>query len=208
MVPSQLSSDSIKEHIKCYQGFIDNNFQVSISTGPSGTGKPSGPTSTTGNNIGKVTPTSNHNNPIVTKITFKMNVGNSDAKAHGDVKKVLNNQIFQTLGQDIPMVDDLIEEGEKHEIDPLGGQQHIDPPGQQTPAQGQGVGQNPSSQVPRSPAVGHGGQSPAEWAAAVRNPGTSQQEDQFPRSPARTGTPRPPTSGPAPPVPISSQEPL
>ena len=110
---------SIKEHIKCNQYFIDTTTQV--STGPSGASTPSGPASTSDSNIGKVTPSSNQYNPTVKQITFKMNVGNSDANDQGDGTKVLNNLNFQTQCQDIPMADDTMEDGEEYEIDPVRG---------------------------------------------------------------------------------------
>ena len=127
-----------------------------------------------------------------------MTVGDLDAQANGDGNTILNKLNFQTHSQEVPMADNPIEQGVEHELDPLDGQQHTDPVGNQTPVQGQIDGQNntTSRQVTRSPVAGQESQSPAGRPAAARNPGRTQPEDQFLRPPSRTGTTRPPTTGP------------
>ena len=155
--------------------------------GTRGTNTSSCPASTSSSTIGKVISKLSQSNQSVKQLIF------------GDGTNDLNNLIFQTQSQQSPMADTPIEQGDEQEQDPLDGQQHTDPTGNQTLSHaGQIDGQNtrPSGQAPRSSAAGQESQSPAERAAAARNQGRTQSEDQFPMPPPRTGTPRAPTQGP------------
>ena len=106
-----------------------------------------------------------------------------------------------------------MEQVDEQDQDPLDGQQHTKPTGNQTKTQdGQRDGQNtlPSGKAPGSSAAGQESQSPVERAAAERHPGRAQSEDQFPVPPSRTGTPQAtpsvPATTPSPPIPVTGKQ--